>query len=566
MIWERGWRESVWADMNQQWDIIIVGGGITGAGILREAVRAGQRALLIEGQDFAAGTSSRSSKLVHGGLRYLRNGQIATTISSVHERERLLKEGAGLVTPLGFLYATYKDDKMPMWLLGLGLTVYDLLGLRRGHKRYDSSGLAAMAPGLRKKGLVGGYRYFDAQTDDARLVVRVISDSVRAGGQAINYVRAKQLLRRANGRVCGVAVEDVSELGNKRSAEVFAPVVVNATGAWADDLRVQIGGETRLRCLRGSHLVFPHRALPLARAISFAHPDDGRPIFALPWEGVTLFGTTDVDNAGMKNSEPRIDDEEIDYLLCAAKIGFPSLALDLKDIQATFSGVRAVINTGKTDPSKESREHILWNESGLLTVTGGKLTTFRVMARDALKAVTRSGLATFKLGDARSLDQPENLDDLASIDSFLHRRLIGRYGHHALKIVQTAGPGELTPIDMHLGRLALWAELRWAARAEAVVHLEDLLLRRVRLGLLLPEGGLDHIEVIRTIVQSELGWNDQRWIEEASAYSRKWHEFYAPPDDASASEQLLPATSRDKILPGAPKRTTQSVSSLETTG
>jgi glycerol-3-phosphate dehydrogenase len=523
--------------LDQEWDIIIVGGGITGAGVMREAVRAGQRALLIEAQDFAAGTSSRSSKLVHGGLRYLRNGQITTTISSVHERQRLLREAPGLVSPLGFLYAGFEDDKMPLWVLGLGLKVYDLLELRRGHKRYGSSKLASMAPGLRTAGLVGGYRYFDAQTDDARLVIRVIRESVRAGGQAINYVSARRVLRRADGQACGVAVEDVSGWGAGRTAEVFAPVVVNATGAWADELRTRMGGQARLRCLRGSHLVFGTDVFPLARAVSFAHPHDGRPIFALPWEGVTLFGTTDVDNKGMKSDEPGIDAAELDYLMSAVGFGFPGLALNQDDIQSTFSGVRAVVDTGKTNPSKESREHVLWYEDGLLTVTGGKLTTFRVMARDALKAVKNSGLGRLRQRNPRALDTPASFEPGAEIDYFLQRRLMGRYGQDAPQVIQAARKGELLAIDQQIGRIATWAELRWAARAAGVVHLEDLLLRRVRLGLLLPNGGLDHIERIRTIVQPELGWDNERWLAEVKAYRRQWRSFYGPPGDAGRRKE-----------------------------
>ncbi len=536
-MWEQGWRDRAWADLDQTWDIIIIGGGITGAGILREAVRAGQRALLIEGQDFAAGTSSRSSKLVHGGLRYLRNGQIMTTISSVHERERLLKEGTGLVSSLGFLYACYEEDSMPLWALGCGLAIYDLLGLRRGHKRYDAAGLATMAPGIREAGLLGGYRYFDAQTDDARLVLRLIRESVSAGGQAINYVRARQLLRRDDGRVCGVAVEDVSEQESRRTAEIEAPVVINATGAWADKLRTQMGGQARLRCLRGSHLVFPSRAMPLVRAVSFAHPHDGRPMFALPWEGVTLFGTTDVDNWGMGVAQPGIDGAELEYLMDGLAYGFPGLSLDQVDIQATFSGVRAVVDTGKADPSRESREHVLWQENGLLTVTGGKLTTFRVMAHDALRAVKKSGLGRLRLRGASVLNAPADMASWLDVDPFLRRRLAGRYGQDALALIQSAGASELEPIDEDLGRAALWAELRWAARAEGVVHLEDLLLRRVRLGLLLPQGGLDHMARIRAIAQPELGWDDGRWSAEEKAYARHWRQFHAPPGDSRQPDE-----------------------------
>jgi glycerol-3-phosphate dehydrogenase len=321
----------------------------------------------------------------------------------------------------------------------------------------------------------------------------------------------------------------------------MAPVVVNATGAWADRLRIQIGGRKRLRCLRGSHLVFPAEKLPLARAVSFAHPFDGRPIFALPWEGVTLFGTTDVDHAGMGGQEPGIDSAELDYLMSAVTYGFPALGLEQRDIQSTFAGVRAVVDTGKADPSKESREHALWSEDGLLTVTGGKLTTFRVMARDALKAVRKAGGPKSKLGGSRALDGLVDLEPLSSLDPALRGRLAGRYGQESPDLVRAAALSDLSPIDERVGHMALWAELRWAARAEGVVHLGDLLLRRVRLGLLLPRGGLDQMASIRPLVQSELGWDDRRWSAELAAYTRQWHDSYGPPGAPSPKKELSQA-------------------------
>ena len=346
------------------------------------------------------------------------------------------------------------------------------------------------------------------------------------------------MLRRADGRVCGVAVADVADQGCERTAEAMAPVVVNATGAWADRLRVQIGARQRLRCLRGSHLVFPPDKFPLTRAVSFAHPFDGRPIFALPWEGVTLFGTTDVDQVKMGSMEPGIDSAELDYLMSAVAYGFPALGLEQRDIQSTFAGVRAVVDTGKADPSKESREHVLWSENGLLTVTGGKLTTFRVMARDALKAVGKAGGRRFKVGDSRALDTPNDMAPLSSLDPALRLRLAGRYGQEAPDLIEAAAKHDLAPVDVKVGHIALWAELRWAARAEGVVHLGDLLLRRVRLGLLLPRGGLGHMATIRAIVQPELGWDDCRWSAELVAYMRQWRDFYSLPG-ASIPEREL---------------------------
>lgn len=527
----------MWEQLARPWDVVVIGGGITGAGILREATRRGLRALLVEQQDFAWGTSSRSSKLVHGGLRYLRQGQLGLTRASVHERERLLREAPGLVQPLEFLWVTYEGDRPGRWLFQMGLALYDLLAGRLKQHFRDPAAVAEMAPHLNQEGLVGGFQYGDAQTDDARLVLRLIQEAVAGGGMAANYVRAEALLpgdRESGSRVRGVRLRDVVA---GRTADVFAPVVINATGAWADRLREQVGAVKRakhIRPLRGSHLVFPERRLPVSQAISFAHPLDGRPVSIVPWEGVTVVGTTDVDHGQELNQEPRISGREVAYLMAAVETLFPSLAIDLQDVISTFAGVRAVVDTGQADPSKESREHVVWEEGGLLTVTGGKLTTFRLIALDALDAAgDRLPAEAVSGGQGRSgrlLDEvagsefihlgPNELDEAAG------RRLWGRYGALAPEVVRIARPGELVRVP---GGRCLWAEVRWAARAESVVHLEDVMLRRTRLGLLLPEGGAALLGAIGDICQCELGWGDARREEEEAAYRALWRRCYSLP-------------------------------------
>ena len=523
-MWISGWRDKVWADLDRKFDIVIIGGGITGAGILREARRAGLQAVLFEQHDFASGTSSRSSKLVHGGLRYLRNFQMKLTYESVHERERLLKEGRGLVTPLPFLMANFRRDKIPGWVFGIGLSVYDILALKWNHAAYNPSGLRELCPQLTSPEMVSGYRYFDAQTDDARLVLRLILEATQDGALALNYARVERLLT-AKGRICGVAVSDLAIDGG-RTVEVQARAVINATGAWADELRQQAGERARLRILRGGHLFFPWSKLPLTRAVTFLHPKDGRPVFIFPWEGVTLVGTTDVDHHNGLATDLRISGEEAEYLMDSVTHAFPALDLSLKDVQSTLAGVRAVIDTGKVDPSKESREYVLWNETGLLTVAGGKLTTFRVMAQTALQA-TQAALPNHPRPrkDMRVLDPlPDETKVCGQVEPSLRLRLVGRYGNETCNLVEAAQGGEFTRIG---DSPALWAELRWAARAEGVVHLDDLLLRRVRLGIIHPGGGLYDLERIRSIVQGELGWSDKRWKEEAEAYRKIWQSYYS---------------------------------------
>lgn len=524
-MWTRGYRDEVWSRLKgagEKWDLVVIGGGITGAGILGEAARHGKKALLVEAQDFSSGTSSRSTKLVHGGLRYLRQGQFLVTRKSVKERERLMAEGKGLVDPLGFSLAAFPGDQMPKWMYGVGLAMYDALAWKWAHEAQSKSEIIQRIPPLEGSKVQGGYRYFDAQTDDSRLVLRVLREAVRHGGTAINYVRAHELLRTNDGKVRGVVLKDMAPDGTSRTVEVEAKVVISATGAWADELRGQLGREKRLRKIRGSHLTFRADRVPLPEAVSLLHPRDQRAVFAIPWEGVTILGTTDVDH-GELDEEPAISQSETEYLLEAAVKAFPGLELTEKDVISTWSGVRPVIDTGKSDPSKESREHAIWKEDGLLTISGGKLTTFVVMARDALAAAEEE---LGELGPRTRIfdEQPEEIAWPSSIDAAARVRLIGRFGS---EIGEIAGDKKLAKNIP--GSIALWSELRMAARSEAVVTLSDLLLRRVRLGLLLPNAGLDHVDEIRRIAQPELGWDDAKWDRELAAYKTTWKNAYAAP-------------------------------------
>jgi len=518
-------RTQIWQTIDQPWDIIVIGGGITGAGILREAARLGLKVLLVEQKDFAWGTSSRSSKLVHGGLRYLKEGKLGLTRASVLEREHLLDEGPGLIDPLGFLLATYEDDKAGRLIFGAGLTIYDLLALQWSYKYYSPRDFQMLAPRLSTEGLKGGFRYGDAQTDDARLVLRVIQEAIGDGATAVNYVSAQSLLKDEDGQVNGLILHDET---NGQTAEVHTRVVINATGAWADNLRQQVGGEHKIRPLRGSHLIFRRWRLPMPQAVTFLHPIDQRPVMIFPWEGITLVGTTDVDHSQDLNREPAISPEETAYLLAAIEFQFPSLGIGLDDVVAAFAGVRPVIGSGKDDPSDESRDHVVWQEDGLLTVTGGKMTTFRLIALDALEAVKHLLPDIPEPNHKQPVLDPV---DIALADDNLtetcRRRLLGRYAAAAPDLVATAQPDELTIIP---GTQTIWAELRWAARAEGVVHLEDLLLRRTRLGLLLKNGGAKLLPRIRTICQSELGWDDTRWQQEVAEYLALIECCYSIPD------------------------------------
>ncbi len=544
-----GWRERAWARLGGPWDLVVVGGGITGAGIARRAAHSGLRVLLLEQRDFGWGTSSRSSKLVHGGLRYLAHGQVGVVRTSVRERERLLRTAPGLVDELGFVMPTYRGGKPGRWMYAAGLTAYDLLAGRRTHRHLTVADLAGLAPRLRDEGLTGGYRYADARTDDARLTLRVTLEAAAAGAVVLSYARVEDLLRDGSGDVTGIVARDVAAGPDGPTAEVRATAVVSATGAWADELRGRVGARPRIRPLRGSHLLFPAWRVPVAQAIGISHPADGRPVFVFPWESATLVGTTDVDHPADLSLEPRISAGEVAYLMESLAAVFPSLDVRPEEAVASFAGVRPVIGTGRADPSAESRDHVVWSEHGLLTVTGGKLTTFDAIARDALGAL-RGRFAGHAIGAASpastaskvplAADPPvdavpvpsvgaEASDTLRSLDAVAVRRLAGRYGWTAGTMLATASAAELEPIAPLADR---WAEVRWAARAEGVVHLEDLLLRRVRIGLRLAGGGEAQLERVGEIVRPELGWDAARWRAESAAYRELWAASYAPPGHA----------------------------------
>ncbi len=509
------------AEGSRGWDLLVVGGGITGAGILREAARQGLRAALLEQRDFAWGTSSRSSKMIHGGLRYLLSADFKLVRASVKERDRLMMEAPGLVEPLGFLFSHYTGRFPGPRAFGGLLSLYDRFAGQSHHRYYPVPDYLFLAPHIARKGLRGGNCYLDGVTDDARLVLRTLKEACFEGATALNYVKVESLLT-AKGRVVGVAVKDEID-GNR--GEVFARVVVNATGVWARRLRTKGHRVPRIRPLRGSHLVFPFWRLPVAQAITLQHPQDSRPVFVFPWEGVTIAGTTDLDHQGDLDGEPCISRREVHYLLDLVEHQFPSLGIREEDILSTYSGIRPVISSGKRNPSREKRDHTVWEQDGMISVSGGKLTTYRLISLDVLRR------AAPYLPQAMSGRHPALKNDPVPPSSappgpMARLRLGGHYGSNAVKVMDCAKSGELERIP---GTNTLWTEIRWAAGNEAVMHLEDLLLRRVRLGILLAGGGSDHFHRIQTICREELGWNAKRWERELAAYQKLLGECYGLP-------------------------------------
>jgi glycerol-3-phosphate dehydrogenase len=510
---------------SEEFDVIVVGGGITGAGVALDAASRGYSVALVERADFASGTSSRSSKLVHGGLRYLQNFDLGLVREALLERQLMVALAPHLVKPLPLVVPAF-DGAKPDRLVGVGLNLYDVMAVERGrirgrrarrkgearnaaeraelgeapegpeadeswsparHRVISGEEVVELLPALAAREPTSGYLFYDCQTDDSRLVLTVLGEAERFGAVCANRLDVTGLLEQ-DGRASGVQVRDLesgAEFG------LSAPNVVNATGVWADQLRPQeLHVEAELpsiRPSRGTHITIKHSELPLVGG-AIVPAGSGRSIFALPWLGHALIGTTDNDYEGpLEHVEPSEDD--IEYLLDAVNSFFGS-ELGPDRLTGAFAGVRPLISTG--DPKKSvdiSRKAELYEtSSGMITITGGKLTTWRRMAkmtvdrlvlREAREAPCRTH--EIPLGQAIS---PDELPRLEGVAENAYAALASRYGHAAFDVLAIAGErGELAqPIVPDCPDLL--AEVALAARHEQARSIGDALLRRTRLGLL----------------------------------------------------------------------------------
>jgi glycerol-3-phosphate dehydrogenase len=565
----------------EEFDVVVVGGGITGAGVALDAASRGYSVALLERTDYAAGTSSRSSKLVHGGLRYLQNFDLGLVREALLERQLLVALAPHLVRPLPLVVAAF-DGARPDRLVGVGLNLYDVMSVtdrrdaggrlrsRRGrraraaereasndsspaprspeggeswsperHRVISGEEVLELLPALASREPTSGYLFYDCQTDDVRLVLTVLGEAERFGAVCANRVDVIGLLEQ-EGRAHGVRARD-GESGEE--FEVHAANVVNATGVWADELRPrELHDEAelpRIRPSRGTHITLRHDDLPLVGG-AIVPAGSGRSIFALPWLGHTLVGTTDNDYEGsLAHVEP--SGEDIDYLLAAVNDFFGS-SFAPGDLTGAFAGVRPLISTG--DPKKSvdiSRKAELYEtSSGMITITGGKLTTWRRMAkmtvdrlveREARDAPCRT--REIPLGQAIAVDE---LTPVEGVPEQSYPALASRYGHAAHEVLALAAErGELAqPIVPGLPDLL--AEVAQAARHEQARSIGDVLLRRTRLGLLaareLTGGGQGSgaVERVADVLAGELGWDAARTRQEVERFA----------DEARAEGLLTP--------------------------
>ncbi len=480
------------------WDIIVVGGGITGAGILLEAARLGKKTLLLEQQDFAWGTSSRSSKMVHGGLRYIAQGDVTLTKHSLHERERLLTELPHMVVRFPYIFPIRSGSFPGRIAMTAVLTVYDKLAGVSDHSWIPRDKLLQKYPSLNAEGLKGAMRYTDALVDDARLVLRVLHEAALEGGTANNYSQVNAINKSAQGFT--VVVEDKLAGG---TVEFTAKQVVNATGAWADILS---NTDAKVRPQRGSHIFIPASKVPIHDCLTVMHPDDDRPVFLYPWKGQTCIGTTDLDHRESVNEEPHCTSQEVDYLLKVANKQLPNVTITRADIISTMAGVRPIIGSGTgSDPSKERRDHLVWTGSnGVVSVSGGKLTTFRLIALDVLHAL--GTINDKQLKEAQS------------------NRKLRCFNHRVEDPCNLSAPLVQVPSNDDLK-----TQVEWILQNEMVQHLDDLMLRRVRAGNMLPNGGAEILETIKPLCTQYLAWDEARWQQELTRYQQIIASSYSVP-------------------------------------
>jgi glycerol-3-phosphate dehydrogenase len=518
----------------EEFDVFVIGGGITGAGVARDAALRGYKVALVDKGDYAGATSSRSSKMVHGGLRYLQYYKFRLVFEALSERHTLSQIASNLVHPQPFLITVYEGASHGTFTYRVGLVLYDLVALFRtphAHRSLGRRGTMELEPLLRKDGLLGGFLYYDYRVDDARLTLANVKTAWTKGAAVANYVEVLGL-DKEGGIVKGASLVD------RLSGEHFSvrsKVIVNATGPFTDRIRAldDPGCERKLRPTKGVHLVISPDRLPISHAI-VTEAEDGRNVFAVPWDRYVLLGTTDTDFEG---DFDRVSASKADllYLLDSVNKALPSANLGTQDVLATYAGLRPLVLELGVKESEVSREHeILVSPSGMFSIAGGKLTTYRSMAEELMdkvsdvlhyvhdvRAVFMSG-SSFDLLDGAFDEKYRNamMKDIAArgLDEEVALHLLYFYGVRYTEILQELRVDPSLASRMKEGHPYIWAEVRHAAESEAAIHLEDILSRRLHLMFEDAEQGLDVAKQASEVAGAVLGWSDEAREKEVSDY------------------------------------------------
>jgi glycerol-3-phosphate dehydrogenase len=485
----------------RDFDICVIGGGITGGAIAREAAAAGLKTLLLEKNDFAWGTSSRSSKLVHGGVRYLENLEFKLVAESTLERSRLWKVAPDLVKPLAFLFPAYKNSRLPLWMLNIGLWLYDILSLFSSptlHKKLGAEKTSKLEPALRSQELKGSIYYWDAETDDSLLTLSNILDAHKLGAVCLNKsevtrIEWNSLTPHVENAFHKVIFTDknIHTNGSKNGDfEIYSKVIVSAAGPWTDELFTKTFHlpSHRMATTRGSHIVVSKEKIPLNHAVVMTHPKDGRVLFGIPWPHETVIGTTDVFDQGNPDKTV-ITSEEVHYLIQASQYFFPRYPIHEKDILSVWSGLRPLLAPPKNASASEiSREHsIEWFNPGCLVIAGGKLTTHRVMAVQTLERILRE-------------------TNMWEVRLFKNRTGLSTKFRNFPKLVQTGSRNITREMILEI------------CQNQMVLTLEDFLVRRTDFFYWLPQNGLEKLDELKSPLCDFFNWTQGDWQRQVENY------------------------------------------------
>ena len=556
-------RAAVLEALQSEFDVLVVGGGITGVGAARDAAYRGLKVALIEMHDLAYGTSSRSSKLVHGGLRYLENFEFGLVFEAVSERQTLMDIAPHLVHPLGFIFPIRKDSRRSAFTINLGMWVYDALALFRSpkiHKNLNPKQVKVEEPALDADNLKGAPLYYDCSTDDARLTIETALDAVHHGATVATYMKAVGFLKDESGKLSGVTAEDRV---SGEQVEIRAKSIINCTGPWSDDTR-SLGKEKkaqRLRPTKGVHIVVDAKKLKINNAVVCFHPEDGRVLFAIPWGERTYIGTTDTDYTESLEDLAATKDDVV-YLLKAANAYFPKNPLVEDDVISTWAGVRPLVSEesegdGDQSESSVSREHsIRVDANGLVTIAGGKLTTYRRMAKEVVEhsvAQMRKSGISLDLNSGKdtgiepligAIGWPVEAKDA---DDMVHKLmtdaqqkmtlptaqlLLKTYGMRAFDIAKLCAedPELAKPLLPESDRAEIFAQVQFSVDQEMAMALEDVMIRRTQLFFKDLNQGLDCVDEVAERMGVMLNWDEAEKASQIDRYlvevqrSRRWRD------------------------------------------
>lgn len=525
----------------QRFDLIVIGGGITGCGVAYEAAARGARVAVLEQGDFAVGTSSRSTKLIHGGIRYLKQFDLRLVREGVQERQNLIEAAPYLVQPIRFVYPIHEGDPDSLLALRMGLLVYDWFAGKRNllrHQVFPGKSILQEEPLLKEEGLKGAALYADCLTDDARLTVEVAKAAARKGAVLVNYMPVRQFLYDDNGLITGVVAAD--RLGDGTELRLHASAVLNATGPWVDTVRQldEPGCWRALRPTKGVHIAVRHERLPIRHPVVM-HAADQRLMFAVPRDGFTYLGTTDTDYNG--NPEALgVDPADVAYILDATNRTFPTVKLGEDDVMSVWAGLRSLAAASEElGPSQVSRDYrLLTSRSGLVSVLGGKLTAFQAMARSIVKRMLpmlSPQALPLELAGTPEIPSPAELAEMGRQHAFLPedmQSMLARHGGEVRRVLAYVGAG------LAGGRARLLAaEAAFAVEHEFAVTLSDVLNRRTSQLLFSQDNGTQIMHAVADAMAARLGWDETERQAQIDAYRTETQAMMAWRSAAKVSQR-----------------------------